>query len=248
MKGKLGALLMVFCMCLISLVSPLEVQAASGDGDILVLEIAGKTYTVTNGDTVIGDFDLKNLEKNPGVKILSVNGYELENVGTNSGVLDSQGRTVLEVQKVQESDTCLTWNLLYHAVDDPVEANKSHEFYVTGLKFANNKENADASSIVPKVEKVKGVKAAAQSKALKLTWKKAADVSGYQIQYSTSKKFTKAKTIKVSESKTTYTIKKLKGNKKYYVRIRSYKTYTDEVGQKQSAYGKWVTVNKTTKK
>ena len=54
---------------------------------------------------------------------------------------------------------------------------------------------------------------------MKLTWKKNSSISGYEIQYSTSKK--------------------LKGSKKYYVRIRAYKNYTDEVGQKVTAEGKW---------
>lgn len=243
MKKKLGALLMVFCMCLISLVSPLAVKAdeAQVEGDVLTLEIEGKTYEVTNGGSVIGDFNLKNLE----VTVTAVNGNKLENVGTNSGVLDSQGRTVLEVQKVEESDTCLIWNLVYHAEDDPVAANQQYGFNVAGIKFANSDA---ATNTAPTIAKVKSVKATAKSKALKLTWKKASDISGYQIQYSTSKKFTNAKTIKASKSKTSYTIKKLKGNKKYYVRIRAYKTYTDELGENVQAYGKWVTVNKTTKK
>ena len=93
------------------------------------------------------------------------------------------------------------------------------------------------------------MKATAQSKAVKLTWKKNSSISGYEIQYSTSKNFVSAKTIKVSKSKTSYTIKKLKGSKKYYVRIRAYKNYTDELGQKVKAYGKWSnSVVKTTKK
>ena len=48
--------------------------------------------------------------------------------------------------------------------------------------------------------------------------------SGYQIKLSTNKKFTKktTKTIKVKSSKST--VKKLKRKKKYYVKVRAYKT------------------------
>ena len=93
------------------------------------------------------------------------------------------------------------------------------------------------------------MKATAQSKALKLTWKKSSSISGYEIQYSISKNFTSVKTVKVSKSKTGYTIKKLKGSKKYYVRIRAYKNYKDELGQTVKAEGKWSNaVSKTTKK
>lgn len=70
-------------------------------------------------------------------------------------------------------------------------------------------------------------KAKAAKKSITVTWKKQKkNVSGYQIQYSTSKKFDKAvktKTVK-SAKKTSLTISKLKAKKTYYVRIRTYKT------------------------
>ena len=66
----------------------------------------------------------------------------------------------------------------------------------------------------------------AGSKQLTATWKSVSDISGYEVQYSTSKKFTKktTKTVKVKKSSKKTTIKKLKKGKKYYVRIRTYKT------------------------
>ena len=54
--------------------------------------------------------------------------------------------------------------------------------------------------------------------------KKSTQVTGYQIQYSTSKKFTSAKTKTISSYKTTkYTLKSLSAKKTYYVRVRTYK-------------------------
>jgi len=66
----------------------------------------------------------------------------------------------------------------------------------------------------------------AGSKQLTATWKSVSDISGYEVQYSTSKKFTKktTKTVKVKKSSKKTTVKKLKKGKKYYVRIRTYKT------------------------
>ena len=52
--------------------------------------------------------------------------------------------------------------------------------------------------------------------------KKKAQVSGYQLQYSTSKKFTSAKTKTTTATKVT--LKGLKAKKTYYVRVRTYKT------------------------
>lgn len=62
-----------------------------------------------------------------------------------------------------------------------------------------------------------------KKKSLKVTWKKKSGINGYQLQYSTSQKFKKAKKIVIKNAKiTTKTIKKLKAKKKYYVRIRTY--------------------------
>lgn len=71
------------------------------------------------------------------------------------------------------------------------------------------------------IKKVKGSK-----KAVALEWKKVSSTKGYEIQLATDKKFKKnKKTVNVKKQKTTkVTVKKLKSKKKYYVRIRTYKT------------------------
>ena len=63
----------------------------------------------------------------------------------------------------------------------------------------------------------------AKKTSIKVSWKKVSGVAAYQIQYSTSKNFKKAKTVKVSAKSASKVLKKLKKNKKYYVRVRSYK-------------------------
>lgn len=92
-------------------------------------------------------------------------------------------------------------------------------------------------NIVPKGTTVSKVTSPAK-KQLRVTWKKqATQTTGYQIQYSTSAKFTAktTKTVTVKNSKTTATtIKKLTSKKKYYVRIRTYKTVS-----KKNYYSAW---------
>lgn len=63
-------------------------------------------------------------------------------------------------------------------------------------------------------------------KKFTVTWSKISGVKGYQIQYSTDKKFKKNnKSVTVTKQKTTKaTVKNLKSKKKYYVRVRTYKT------------------------
>ena len=72
----------------------------------------------------------------------------------------------------------------------------------------------------------------AQNKAFTVKWKKKSSITGYQIQYSINSKFKKEnKSIKIKNAKTvSKKITKLKSNKKYYVRIRTYQ------GKK---YSKW---------
>lgn len=67
----------------------------------------------------------------------------------------------------------------------------------------------------------------AKSQAFEVKWeKKTSQVTGYEIQYSTSGTFKSGnKTVTIESAKTTSTmVKGLKSNKKYYVRIRTYKT------------------------
>jgi hypothetical protein len=64
------------------------------------------------------------------------------------------------------------------------------------------------------------------NKKMTVTVKKSANADGYQIRYSTSKKFTKAttKTVTVSKKTLKKTISSLKAKKTYYVSARAYKS------------------------
>ena len=66
-----------------------------------------------------------------------------------------------------------------------------------------------------------------KSGALKITWNKLQDVSGLEIQYGTNGKFKNAAVKKISASKTSCTLKKLRKGKKYHVRIRGYRNDGD---------------------
>lgn len=59
-----------------------------------------------------------------------------------------------------------------------------------------------------------------KKKSVKVTWKKVAKAKSYQIQYAMNNKFTKKAKIKKTK-KLTYTVKKLRKNKKYYFRVRA---------------------------
>ena len=78
-----------------------------------------------------------------------------------------------------------------------------------------------------------------KSKQILLKYKKVSGAKGYEISYSTDKKFKKVVTKK-NTAKTSYTISKLKKGKIYYVRIRAYRM--DSTGKK--VYGKYSSMKK----
>ena len=90
-------------------------------------------------------------------------------------------------------------------------------------------------SITPIRQSVLALKSS-KSRQMTVSWKKDTRATGYQIMYSTDKKFRKnVKTVNIKKYKTTHcTVKKLARNKRYYVRVRSYKKVS---GGK--LYGSW---------
>lgn len=81
-------------------------------------------------------------------------------------------------------------------------------------------------TIKPKTQSISSLKSNSKKK-FTVKWKKDTLATGYQIQYSTSSKFTKSATKTSTVTKksiTSKTVSSLKSKKKYYVRVRSYKT------------------------
>lgn len=109
--------------------------------------------------------------------------------------------------------------------------------YTVKVKFKKEYARFGAISktfvINPKGTNISKVSAA--KKGFKVNWKKqSSKISGYQIQYSTSKNFKNSKTVTVSAKSTSKKISKLKAKKKYYVRVRTYKTVN-----KTKYYSSW---------
>ena len=91
-----------------------------------------------------------------------------------------------------------------------------------------------------KVAKVKGVKVTVtKAKKAKISWKKVKRAAGYQVMYSTDKKFKKA-AVKITTKKANYVTKKLKKGKKYFIKVAAYRK--DKAGKK--VYGSFSAVKK----
>ena len=116
---------------------------------------------------------------------------------------------------------------------------KSGTQYRFKVRAFAGKYYGTASKILKKTTKVKkptlsSVKSS-KKKTATVSWKKVTNANGYVVEYSTSKKFTKKTTKKVTIKKgktVKTTLKKLKSGKKYYVRVKAYKTVS-----KKAVYG-----------
>lgn len=114
-----------------------------------------------------------------------------------------------------------------YTVSYPKSAKNVGKYTVT-IKFKNHYAGTEKRTFTINPKGTSLSKVTSPKKAqLKVTWKKqATQTTGYQVQYSTDKNFKKGnKTVTVKGAKTTSkTISKLTKGKKYYVRVRTYKT------------------------
>ena len=187
---------------------------------------------------------------------LTKNGYTIKKCG-ECGETYGKKTTIYKVGKVTLSKTSYTYDgkakKLTVTVKNSLGKNISSKYYT--VTYASGRKNVGTYKVTIKfkghysgtktltfkinpaktgISKLTGAK-----KALTVKWtKKTTQVSGYQIQYSTSKSFKSYKTKTVSSNKTTAaTIKSLSAQKTYYVRVRTYKMVN---GKKY--YSGWSTV------
>ncbi|MGN0733491.1 MAG: fibronectin type III domain-containing protein [Emergencia sp.] len=240
------ALAMIIACIPFSTVAAAEEDAAQKD--YIDITIDGVAYNgVTGGsELIIGDVDPEKAD----IKILTYNGNALQNVGTKSGVLDDQGRTVLETKIDEIGEGCWQIRFCYHTIDDPNESNKALLepgqtilFDITGITFKAS-TNSTVKPVTVKAPAVTNLKAVGAKKALKLTWK-SNKCSSYIVEYSVNSNFKNAKSKTVTAK--SCTIKNLKAGKKYYVRVRSVVKYTDSLGNKKTVKSAWKKVSCKTK-
>ena len=92
---------------------------------------------------------------------------------------------------------------------------------IDGRKYYGNYSDVIKLTTKTKTPTISKLKAGKKKATVK--YKKVSGAYGYQIQYSTNKKFKKGNKSS-NTTKLSKTVKKLKSKKKYYVRIRTYRT------------------------
>ncbi len=110
--------------------------------------------------------------------------------------------------------------------------------YTVTVTFKGKYEGTKKLTFTIKPAKAALSKVTAGSKQATVAWKAVTGATGYEVQYSTSSKLRSSKTATVKKGSTKKTtIKKLTKGKKYYFRVRAYKTID---GKK--VYGAWSAV------
>lgn len=116
-------------------------------------------------------------------------------------------------------------------------AKKNYVLYAKWTKISVGKSSvssAKKSASKKTTVKYKSSSKKSKTRKIELRFKKVRRADGYEIAYSTNKKYKKSATKKVKSKKNKVTIK-LKKGKTYYIRIRAYQV--DSTGAK--VYGKW---------
>ena len=205
-----------------ALVAAKDVQAddfANFVKNIQKVSVNGKEYTASGKGAV-------KLINADGTLVTTADALKAE--GTYNIVVTATGyNKTLEFTYTNKSDTTAT---------KPSEATTATKPAATTT--ATQPTTAAKTTTKKVTVKKQTAKVKAGKKKLTVTWKKDKNVSGYQIQIATKKNFKGAKTYTVKSYKTyKKVIKKLKAKKKYFVKVRAYKT----VG-KSKVYGAYSAV------
>ena len=178
-------------------------------------------------------------------KLKKASGLKVKSFTSTSVTLTWKKTTGADSYKVYYSTDGKKWKSVKvkknTATVKKLTSGKQYQFKVRA--FAGKYYGA-ASKIVKKTTKVKkpvlsSVKSS-KKKTAAVSWKAVERANGYIVEYSTSNKFTKktTKTLKIKKAKAVKaTLKNLKSGKKYYVRVKAYKTVN-----KKAVYGSYSNV------
>lgn len=146
-----------------------------------------------------------------------------------------KGKKYRLVSTATKGTTLSNWCTKSVAVDDTFESNSAGkdyvapytgDYYICVWNYSNEqyKYTIQLCTVSNYPSKTSITSLTRGKKSFVVKWKKV-KCSGYQIQYADNKKMKKAVTKAIKKSGTVkYQAKKLKAKKKYYVRVRAYKT------------------------
>lgn len=223
--------------------------------------VDAKYYTITysSGCKSVGSYTVTAKFKQPYASYLSADGKTVKFTANLSATF----KILPKAEKITLSTTSYTYNgsekkpsvtisdssgnkvnTSYYSVTRPSTAKNVGKYTVKAtLKPPYSGTKSASFKILPTPTSISSVTAGSKSFTLKWT-KKTTQVTGYQFQYSASSQFTSSKYITITNNSTvSKTASTNYSNKKYYVRIRTYKT----VGGTKY-YSSWSSIKSVTTK
>ena len=198
------------------------------------------SITIPNSVTYIGVEAFENCDSLTSIiipnSVTSIGDYAFYGCNSLSDVYYSDSEAEWKAISIGSYNECLTNATIHYNSTGPenpggstggggfVPATPEEPATTEPTTQPSTKPSAPAPTTTKKPSTVKVEKVTKGTKSFKVTWKKKTGVSGYQVQYATDKKFKKnKKTVTIAKKNaTSKTIKKLKSNKTYYVRVRTY--------------------------
>jgi len=194
--------------------------------------------------SVTGDNQVSSIEYKDGGEWYDISGFNKEmTIASNDldrtirVVFDKEGRYTISYGLVNtEGQDVVKDQLNIEIADGQIKIVKETETTTTATAETTTTAKVTTTQ-KPTAQKVsvgntRITKIVKTKKSAKVIYKKIAKVSGYQLQLSRSSKFKKA--VTKTTKKVSYKFKKLKANKKYYVRVRGYVKTSNG-----TTYGKW---------
>ena len=231
------------------LVSEQYVQNEDGSSDEVIQKVKTVRYNVCNG----------HVYRNVVTKATTAaNGSIVKKCKYCDAVKSGSKTVISRIKTVKLSKTSYVYDgtvkkptvSVYDANGNKIAATNYTVTYPTGRKyvgeykvkivFKNNYKGTVYKTFTIKPKGTSIASTSAGTKKFTVKWKKqATQTTGYQIRYSTSSDFKSYNSKIVSNKNTTSTtIKNLKAGKKYYVKVRTYKTVKVN-GVNKKIYSAW---------
>ncbi len=157
-------------------------------------------------------------------EIIIVSTPKTKTLNTKTYTYNNQTKTPT-VKITNNLGRTLTQNIDYKLNYQPKRKNVG-TYYVEIVyigKYKNLNKEKLYFTINPKSTYITNLTKGKKSITLKIK-KQAIQTTGYQIIYSQNKNFKNSKTVNIKNTNTKKTIKNLKSNKRYYIKVRTYKT------------------------
>ncbi len=148
-----------------------------------------------------------------------------------NGYADIYG--VAQTSKKVAVRPCIRLNLAYWRYWKKGPDANSNDDISFSIKIETTGTPQAQAIATPKNVTIVSIRKNRKNKTVKIKYKKQKNVTGYQLQYGTNKKFRKKQTKYAYPSSSSVTIKNVK-KKRYYVRIRAYISKSGTI-----KYGKW---------